>query len=279
VSSSAIVMINGFNFDNCVRNDFLEGQGYRPPSVLKTGTTIVGLTYKDGIVLGADTRSTNGPIVADKNCEKVHYIAPNIYCCGAGTAADTENTTEIISSQLALHRLNTGRQSRVGTACKMLKHLLFKYQGHVSAYLVLGGVDVEGFHLYTIHAHGSVDKLPYVTMGSGSLAAMAMFEAGYKDNLERQEAIDLVEKAVSAGIFNDLGSGSNVDINVIERGLDGTVKVDILRSYKRPNERKFPPAIYHFPKGTTAVLSEKIIPLSHRKDIIVEGDESMEIVK
>lgn len=62
---------------------------------MKTGTTIVGLTYKDGIVLGADTRATNGPIVADKNCEKIHYIAPNIYCCGAGTSADTENTTGI----------------------------------------------------------------------------------------------------------------------------------------------------------------------------------------
>ena len=44
-------------------------------------------------MLGADTRSTSGSTVADKNCEKIHYIAPNIYCCGAGTAADTENTT------------------------------------------------------------------------------------------------------------------------------------------------------------------------------------------
>jgi 20S proteasome subunit beta 2 len=48
---------------------------------------------QDGIVLGADTRATNGTVVADKNCEKIHYIAGNIYCCGAGTAADTENTT------------------------------------------------------------------------------------------------------------------------------------------------------------------------------------------
>lgn len=31
--------------------------------------------------------------MADKNCEKIHYIAPNIYCCGAGTAADTEAVT------------------------------------------------------------------------------------------------------------------------------------------------------------------------------------------
>lgn len=48
---------------------------------------------QEGVVLGADTRATEGPIVADKNCEKIHYIAPNIYCCGAGTSADTENTT------------------------------------------------------------------------------------------------------------------------------------------------------------------------------------------
>ena len=44
-------------------------------------------------MLGADTRATEGPIVADKNCEKIHFISKNIYCCGAGTSADTENTT------------------------------------------------------------------------------------------------------------------------------------------------------------------------------------------
>lgn len=48
---------------------------------------------QDGVILGADTRATEGPIVADKNCEKIHYMAPNIYCCGAGTAADTEAVT------------------------------------------------------------------------------------------------------------------------------------------------------------------------------------------
>lgn len=49
--------------------------------------------FQDGVILGADTRATEGPIVADKNCEKIHYMAPNIYCCGAGTAADTEAVT------------------------------------------------------------------------------------------------------------------------------------------------------------------------------------------
>merc|ERR1712150_21316 len=102
----------GFSFENCHRNALLENKGFTAPKVYKTGTTICGVIYKDGVVLGADTRATEDTIVADKNCSKIHYIAPNIYCCGAGTAADTEMTTQMISSKLELHRLNTGRTAR-----------------------------------------------------------------------------------------------------------------------------------------------------------------------
>lgn len=47
-----------------------------------------------------------------------------------------------------------------------------------------------------IYPHGSTDSLPYCTMGSGSLNAMAVFEAGYKDDMSREEAVDLVTKAI-----------------------------------------------------------------------------------
>ncbi len=110
---------------------------------------------------------------------------------------------------------STGTQSRVVTAMTLLKRMLFRYQGHVSAALVLGGVDVTGAHLYTVWPHGSTDKLPYVTMGSGSLAAMSIFEAGYRDHMSEDEGKALVTAAIRAGIFNDLGSGSNVDLTII----------------------------------------------------------------
>lgn len=61
----------------------------------------------------------------------------------------------------------------------------------------------------------STDKLPFVSMGSGSLAAMAMLESGYRDGLTEEDAKLLVRDAIRAGIFNDLGSGSNVDLTVI----------------------------------------------------------------
>ena len=136
---------SGFGFENVHRNRMIAqaaaaaGGSSTMPSAKKTGTTICGMVFNGGVVLGADTRATNGTEVAEKNCEKIHYMAPNIYCCGAGTAADTEKTTELMASQLELLRLDTKRQSRVVTACTLLKRMLFRYQGHISAALVLGG--------------------------------------------------------------------------------------------------------------------------------------------
>ncbi|KAL6838762.1 hypothetical protein ACP4OV_031476 [Aristida adscensionis] len=257
----------GFSFDLCRRNAMLETKGLKVPGFRKTGTTIVGLVFADGVVLGADTRATEGPIVADKNCEKIHYMAPNIYCCGAGTAADTEAVTDMVSSQLHIHRYATGRESRVVTALTLLKSHLFRYQGHVSAALVLGGVDCTGPHLHTVYPHGSTDTLPFATMGSGSLAAMSVFESKYKEGLTREEGIQLVSEAICAGIFNDLGSGSNVDVCVITKG-----KTEYLRNHQLPNPRTYTSSKgYSFVQGQTEVLSAKITPLKPKAEVTV-GD-------
>jgi len=257
--------MSGFNFDNCLRNATLEAKGIHPPRATSTGTTIIGLTTATGVILAADTRATGGPIVFDKNCEKIHYIAPNMYCCGAGTAADTEMTTMMISSQLELHRLNTQREARVMTAMTLLKQKLFQHQGHIGAALILGGVDVSGVHLFTIHPHGSTDKLPYVTMGSGSLAAMAVLESKWHKGLTRDEGVALAVDAIEAGIFNDMGSGSNVDVCVIEP--EG--RVEYLRNYRMPNERHVKAQSYVYAKGTTAVLKEKVWERVVSEDVVM----------
>jgi len=232
--SGATPPTTGFSFDNVVRNQhMLSMQGSENlPAPKKTGTTIVGVVYKDGVVLGADTRATSGSEVAEKNCEKIHYLAPNMYCCGAGTAADTEMVTQLISSQLELLRMNTHSQSRIITACTLLKRRLFQYQGQISAALVLGGCDINGPTIYQIAPHGSTAKLNYTTMGSGSLAAMAIFESSWREDMDEAEAVKLVQRAIKAGIFNDLGSGSNVDVCVIRKDQS----VDYRRNDVTPNE-------------------------------------------
>jgi len=145
----------------------------------------------------------------------------------------------------------------------MLKQHLFRYQGHIGAYLVIAGCDSTGSHLFTVHAHGSTDKLPYVTMGSGSLAAMSVFETQWKQALTRDDAVKLCADAIQAGIWNDLGSGSNVDVAVITKE-----KTTLLRNYITPNVREPKMRSYRIAKGTTAVLKEKVIKRESIKDFV-----------
>lgn len=73
----------------------------------------------------------------------------------------------------------------------------------MSAALILGGVDITGPSLYTIYPHGSTDRLPFVTMGSGSLAAMAIFEAGYKPNMEVRISSSLYYFVININPYRD----------------------------------------------------------------------------
>lgn len=68
-------------------------------------------------------------------------------------------------------------------------------------------------------------------MGSGSLHAMTIFESKYKDDLSREEAVALCIEAISAGIYHDLGSGSNVDYCVITKD-----KSEMFRNAVKNNE-------------------------------------------
>merc|ERR1719250_418239 len=66
--------------------------------------------------------------------------------------------------------------------------MLFRYQGHIGTYLIMGGVDVTGPHLYEIAAHGSTSKVPYCTMGSGSNVDLVVIKE--KDDVKYLRGFD-----------------------------------------------------------------------------------------
>ena len=81
--------------------------------------------------------------------------------------------------------------------------------------------------------------------------------------MQEADAIELVVDAIESGIFNDLGSGSNVDVCVIREKT-----TQMLRNYRKPNERAHKEKDYKFPRGTTAWTKEQIY------DMIVQESTS-----
>jgi 20S proteasome alpha/beta subunit len=60
----------------------------------------------DGVVLGADSRSTSGALVADAEKRKLRQLSLGMMAAGAGTSADCERITRHVSHLLALSRID-----------------------------------------------------------------------------------------------------------------------------------------------------------------------------
>ena len=90
---------------------------------------------------------------------------------------------------------------------------------------------------FQVNSYGSVDSLPYAATGSGSVVAMSVIESGYRDNMPRDAAMDLVARSIMSGVYNDLGSGSNVDLLTIGPGGEAV----FFRNYKLLYEKLFTP--------------------------------------
>lgn len=221
---------------------------------MKTGTTIVGICCKDGIVLGADTRSTGGSLVMDKNKLKIHNISDKIYSCAAGTSADCDQITRKVSHILSLIRIENELCDNtitdfdcINTAVNSISNIIKTSKSSkrkIQSALILGGVDNNGPALFEIDMNGTPQRVAFSALGSGCTDAIAVLESArrewrikqndtlenssfsneniFKENINVIDAVPIIRKAVQAGILNDLGSGSHVDICVIP--IEGIVK-------------------------------------------------------
>lgn len=70
-------------------------------------------------------------------------------------------------------------------------------------------------------------------MGSGSISAYGELETGFRDDLTLEEAKQLAIKGIKAGIMYDLGSGSNVDFVILQKG-----KTSYFRNYEIVGKRE-----------------------------------------
>lgn len=86
----------------------------------------------------------------------------------------------MLSANLRLKELNTGKKARVISALRMAKQHLYGYMGYVGAYLLIGGVDPTGPYLYDCSANGTTMAKPYSAEGSGSYAAISVLERDFR---------------------------------------------------------------------------------------------------
>lgn len=181
-----------------------------------TGTTIIAVTYKGGVILGADTRTTTGSYVSNRSSDKITALADNVYICRSGSAADTQLVSDYVRYFIHQHTAEMGAPATVKTVANLTMTLAYNNKSILSAGMIVAGWDkYEGGTVYGIPIGGTLLKLPFTIGGSGSTYIYGFCDQAWKDDMSLEEAEDFVVKAVALAMARDGSSGGCVRLVVV----------------------------------------------------------------
>jgi proteasome beta subunit len=182
------------------------------------GATTIGVTFKDGVILASEKRVSYGYLIVSKTGKKVFKITDHVGAACAGLVSDMQVLIREVSAYGNLFRLDVGRPISVRSAAKLMSNLLFNRRlAPLITQTIVGGVDDEGPSLYSLDPLGSVLPDKFTVVGSGTEIAMGVVEEGYKDNMNAEEAKELVVRAMKSAVSRDIMSGDGVDFLTITK--------------------------------------------------------------
>jgi proteasome beta subunit len=92
---------------------------------------------------------------------------------------------------------------------------------------ILGGVDDDGPHIYSIDPAGSIIEEEYTVTGSGSQYALGVLEQQYNEDLSIEEAKTVAARSIESAVERDLASGNGINVCVVtEDGVEITQHED-----------------------------------------------------
>jgi 20S proteasome subunit beta 5 len=138
----------------------------------------------------------------------------------AGGAADCQFWQRNLGVQCRLHELASGRRITVRAASKLLANTMYSYKGMgLSMGTMVAGWDEKGPGLYYVDSDGQRTSGKVFSVGSGSLYAYGVLDAGYSWDLSVDAAVDLAQRAIFGATFRDAVSGGTVSVyHVTEAG-------------------------------------------------------------
>ncbi|MCP8322815.1 MAG: proteasome subunit beta [Candidatus Methylarchaceae archaeon HK02M2] len=187
------------------------------PSQFIPGATAVGITFKDGIILGAEKRISYGTYVVSRAGKKVFKISDLVGAACAGMVVDMQVLVREISALVKIRELELRRPIPPNSVAKLMSAILFARRYYpLITQVIIGGVD-EKPSIYVLDPLGSVIPDEYSCVGSGAEIAIGVIEANYSSDLSEESAKELVVKSIKSAIQRDSASGDGTDLLVITK--------------------------------------------------------------
>jgi proteasome beta subunit len=203
------------------------------------GTTICAVRYSDGVLMAGDRRATAGSAIAHRMLEKVHPADTHSGVAIAGAAGPALEMVRIFQLQLEHYEKVEGQalslEGKANQLSQMVRaNLTMAMQGFVVVPL-FAGYDLRRAkgRIYTYDPTGGrYEETDYHADGSGGRDARTTIKLGFREEMSREEGVELCVRALWQAADEDSATGGPD----VVRGIYPTVATITARGFQRVPE-------------------------------------------
>ena len=219
-------------------------------SVVYSGSSVIGLKYKNGVIIASDTLMCyGGSLSLMHSRERIKVLNERTVIGYSGEFSDMQETSRILNELILEDQLETNRNGVMGPVelGHYLSSLHYYQRNRLDPYLnsaIVGGIDFNGdVVLMQVDPFGTFLTGNYFTTAFANYFACSLLRNEYPKNpneLTKEQAMNLIRKCFEVLFYRDSKAGDEIQYIVLEKvgnnqlkTEDGVFKLDTKWEYKQ----------------------------------------------
>eukprot|EP00658_Telonema_sp_P-2_P006921 TRINITY_DN12598_c0_g2_i1.p1 TRINITY_DN12598_c0_g2~~TRINITY_DN12598_c0_g2_i1.p1 ORF type:complete len:310 (+),score=78.32 TRINITY_DN12598_c0_g2_i1:47-931(+) len=209
--------------------------GFQPYEI--NGGTVIGVSGKDFAILACDSRLSRGYSILSRDVPKSTQLTDKCVIASAGMSADKDALHNMLHARMTMYEHQHRKPMSTTAIAQMLSNTLY-YRRFFPYYTfnLLAGLDENGQGaIFSYDAIGSYERVFYSANGSGQSLTMPVLDnqvglhnqtnreaprqvpgiVPIREDLQMEEALELVQDAFTSAGERDIYTGDHVDISIV----------------------------------------------------------------
>ncbi|KAJ4772412.1 Proteasome subunit beta type [Rhynchospora pubera] len=175
-----------------------------------TGTSIIGMKYKDGVILASDTAGSYGSTLRYKSVERIKQVGDHTLIGASGEISDFQEIMRYLDELILYDKMwDDGNSLGPKEVHNYLNRIMYNRRNKFNPLwnsLVLGGVKKGQKYLGTVNMIGTHYEDDHLATGFGNHLARPILRSEWREDLTFEEAVKLIEKCLLVLLYRDRSS-------------------------------------------------------------------------
>lgn len=181
-----------------------------------TGTTVIGMKYKDGVMIAADTMASYGSMARYKNVQRINKVGDTTIIGASGEISDFQSIVETLQN---IHQddvnQDDGYSKTPSEYYNYLRSLLYQRRNKGNPYwnqIIVGGVEKGKSFLGYVDLIGTAYEENFIATGFGAYLAIPLIRDRWHADMDEGEARGLIEDCMRVLFYRDCKASNRIQI-------------------------------------------------------------------